>query len=223
MDPRRPYRQEGPGTEALSRGDPDAHDPAAERDPRPTRAGRASAPRRRPPRRASRGAGRGPRVPTPIRPPSQRASETPLACQRHQVLGPERGRETVASGGQAARSAGADRRPGSEPGRAPPRSSAEGCGRRGRAVAARRAHAGRARTPVPPCRGTPAGARGTEPSRPRSHRARRAACAPARRSGRSARAPRRSATAPRWHRPPRAPARRARRRGRAGAARTGRA
>ena len=95
----RPYRQEGPGTEALSRSDPDAHEPPAERDPR--RRGQG-APRARAAigRRAAR---RQAQVEAPApdpHPPSQPgASEPVLACQRHQVLGPERGRETVAPGG----------------------------------------------------------------------------------------------------------------------------
>ena len=99
-------------------------------------------------------------------PPAQpRAREPVPPGQRDQVLGPERGLESVASGRQRDRPRRADRPPGSARDRARRRSSAAGAGTRGRAVAGRPAPAAPSRTPGPRCRGRPARAGDREPRR----------------------------------------------------------
>ena len=223
MAPRRPYRQEGARPEALLVRDPDADEPAAERDR--CRGGQGAPRARRPTAAAARVTRRRSRpARADAQPPAQPAPrEPPLAGQRDEILGAEGRREAVARRGQAHGLRGRVAGEVASRDRAPPRSCAEGGGRRGRAGAGRRGRAGRARTPARRRTGRRARAGGTARSRRTRPWAPRRACARARRRARAARATRRSATAPRWRRPRRAPAPRARRRDRAAAARTGRA
>ena len=149
MAPRRSYRQERPCTEALLRAmrthtsRPWNATAAARGRTRSSAA--ASGAARRVARRRSRPRAADARGALP----ASRAASASCPVSAATILGPERGREAVASRPAGARAAPADRRPGSGPDRAPRRSCAAGGGRRGRAAAGRRARAARARTASP--------------------------------------------------------------------------